>query len=279
MVNKPLIKPYFGGVGSSLEGVGRQSLHYRVSIFTLGLSLSTVTAAGCWYVPSRERENISHQMGKFGKSSTHSGGVTIYIYIYLYLNTYPKQGPFPILIEVVSVLGKYIYIYIKVIILYCIHQNNWMGPYQRTPKQVTRAIKYSGLGVRSVGRIEDFLDYISPQEPSAPLTETPFSLPNLWTLLSLISLLLFEVFGCLLFCFLRAGHWSARESLTLFYGEKCRFLSISVCRLFTFYPLYPFFSLKSSDVCFFGFWGPDTEAHGCSGALRKALEPKTRKPH
>ena len=45
-----------------------------------------------------------------------------------------------------------------------------------------------------------------------------------------------------------------RESLTLFYGEKCRFFqSISVCRHFTFYPLYPFFSLKSSDVCFFAF--------------------------
>ena len=33
---------------------------------------------------------------------------------------------------------------------------NWMGPYQRTP--VTRAIRYSGLGVRSVGPVGDFLD-------------------------------------------------------------------------------------------------------------------------
>ena len=36
---------------------------------------------------------------------------------------------------------------------------NWMGPYQRTPKKkVTRAIKYTGLGVRSVGPVGDFLE-------------------------------------------------------------------------------------------------------------------------
>ena len=33
-----------------------------------------------------------------------------------------------------------------------------MGPYQRTPKSVARAIRYSGLGVRSVGPVGDFLD-------------------------------------------------------------------------------------------------------------------------
>ena len=33
-----------------------------------------------------------------------------------------------------------------------------MGPYQRTPKEVTRAIRCSGLGVRSVGPVGDFLD-------------------------------------------------------------------------------------------------------------------------
>ena len=33
-----------------------------------------------------------------------------------------------------------------------------MGPYQRTPKEVVRAIRYSGLGVRSVGPVGDFLD-------------------------------------------------------------------------------------------------------------------------
>ena len=33
-----------------------------------------------------------------------------------------------------------------------------MGTYQRTPKKVTRAIKYPGLGVRSVGPVGDFLD-------------------------------------------------------------------------------------------------------------------------
>ena len=34
-----------------------------------------------------------------------------------------------------------------------------MGPYQRTPKEVARAIRYSGLGVRSVGPVGDFLEY------------------------------------------------------------------------------------------------------------------------
>ena len=33
-----------------------------------------------------------------------------------------------------------------------------MGPYQRTPKEVARAIRYSGLGVRSVGPVGDFLE-------------------------------------------------------------------------------------------------------------------------
>ena len=33
-----------------------------------------------------------------------------------------------------------------------------MGPYQRTPKSVARAVRYSGLGVRSVGPVGDFLE-------------------------------------------------------------------------------------------------------------------------
>ena len=33
-----------------------------------------------------------------------------------------------------------------------------MGPYQRTPKEVARAIRYSRLGVRSVGPVGDFLE-------------------------------------------------------------------------------------------------------------------------
>ena len=33
-----------------------------------------------------------------------------------------------------------------------------MGPYQRTPKKVARATRYSGLGVRSVGPVGDFLE-------------------------------------------------------------------------------------------------------------------------
>ena len=35
---------------------------------------------------------------------------------------------------------------------------NWMGPYQRTPKWGARDIRYSGLGVRSVGSVGDFLE-------------------------------------------------------------------------------------------------------------------------
>ena len=37
-----------------------------------------------------------------------------------------------------------------------------MGPYQRTPKEVARTIRYSGLGVRSVGPVGDFLDNSIP---------------------------------------------------------------------------------------------------------------------
>ena len=32
-----------------------------------------------------------------------------------------------------------------------------MGPYQRTPREVAGAIRYSGLGVRSVGPVGDLL--------------------------------------------------------------------------------------------------------------------------
>ena len=35
---------------------------------------------------------------------------------------------------------------------------NWMGPYQRTPQEFDRAIRYSGWGVRSVGPVGDFLE-------------------------------------------------------------------------------------------------------------------------
>ena len=38
-----------------------------------------------------------------------------------------------------------------------------MGPYQRIPKKVTRAIKYPGLGVRSVGPVGDFLEKKIPR--------------------------------------------------------------------------------------------------------------------
>ena len=37
---------------------------------------------------------------------------------------------------------------------------NWMGPYQRTPKEVARAMRFSCLGVRSVGPVGDFLENV-----------------------------------------------------------------------------------------------------------------------
>ena len=40
-----------------------------------------------------------------------------------------------------------------------------MGPYQRTPKEVTRAIRYSGSGVRSVGPVGDFLELRDNEQP------------------------------------------------------------------------------------------------------------------
>ena len=42
-----------------------------------------------------------------------------------------------------------------------------MGPSQRTPKKVTRAIQYTGLGVRSVGPVGDFLDSCKLGKPAA----------------------------------------------------------------------------------------------------------------
>ena len=48
-----------------------------------------------------------------------------------------------------------------------------MGPYQRTPKQVARAIRYSGLGVRSVGPVGDFLDCSIKGIKQEPLAVTP----------------------------------------------------------------------------------------------------------
>ena len=36
---------------------------------------------------------------------------------------------------------------------------NWMGPYQGTPKKVARALRYSGLGVGSVGPVGNYLQY------------------------------------------------------------------------------------------------------------------------
>ena len=40
-----------------------------------------------------------------------------------------------------------------------------MGPYQRTPKEVTRAIRYSGSEVRSVGPVGDFLELRDNEQP------------------------------------------------------------------------------------------------------------------
>ena len=40
-----------------------------------------------------------------------------------------------------------------------------MGPYQRTPKKLTRASRYSGLGVRSVGPVGDFWNNLEAFKP------------------------------------------------------------------------------------------------------------------
>ena len=44
-----------------------------------------------------------------------------------------------------------------------------MGPYQWTPRSVATAIRYSGLGVHSVGPVGDFLDYRLPNTCSESL--------------------------------------------------------------------------------------------------------------
>ena len=41
---------------------------------------------------------------------------------------------------------------------------HWMGPYQRTPKEVARAIRFSGLRVRSVGPVGVFLENCIPHK-------------------------------------------------------------------------------------------------------------------
>ena len=51
----------------------------------------------------------------------------------------------------ISIYKIFIFIYTSI--------KNWMGPYQRTPKWVAGVIRYSGLGVRSVGPVGDFLEY------------------------------------------------------------------------------------------------------------------------
>ena len=48
--------------------------------------------------------------------------------------------------------------YLQVITKNLYSIKSWMGPYQRTPKEVARAIRFSGLGVRSAGPVGDFLD-------------------------------------------------------------------------------------------------------------------------
>ena len=52
---------------------------------------------------------------------------------------------------------------------------NCMGPYQRTPKEVARAIGYAGLGVRSVGPVGDFFGNILQHRKSTNLKPSPKS--------------------------------------------------------------------------------------------------------
>ena len=48
-----------------------------------------------------------------------------------------------------------------------------MGPYQRTPKKVTRTIRYSGLGVCSAGPVGDFLDMNIVHPDLGPRSQLP----------------------------------------------------------------------------------------------------------
>ena len=57
-----------------------------------------------------------------------------------------------------------------------------MGPYQRTPKKVTRAIKYPGLGVRSAGSVGDFLDTLLGRKFHPLYPKQPFGPPFFRTL-------------------------------------------------------------------------------------------------
>ena len=43
----------------------------------------------------------------------------------------------------------------------CVHQKLNGTESQRTPKEVARAIRYSGLGVRSVGPVGEFLECVT----------------------------------------------------------------------------------------------------------------------
>ena len=56
-----------------------------------------------------------------------------------------------------------------------------MGPYQRTPKLIARAVRYSGLGVRSVGPVADFLEprQLNTSGPAISNLSKPFKVDQL----------------------------------------------------------------------------------------------------
>ena len=70
----------------------------------------------------------------------------------------------------------HIYLHHKVLVnvgRYSIHPSKIEGPYQRTPKKVTRAMKYPGLGVRSVGPVGNFLEgmkHLSKENSFSPIS-------------------------------------------------------------------------------------------------------------
>ena len=77
---------------------------------------------------------------------------------------------------------------------------NWMGPYQRTPQEVARAIRYSGLGVRSVGPVGDFLEWMNRSRPACLFLCDFFPIPTLgekyifWVILPKKNTVIFQEF-------------------------------------------------------------------------------------
>ena len=72
------------------------------------------------------------------------------------LQVYPSSSVFPQGgLHTIQILAQRLQWFTK---LSKLSIKDWMGLYQQTPKEVTRAIRYAGSGVRSVGPVGDFLE-------------------------------------------------------------------------------------------------------------------------